>query len=64
MLLRSKTKTKSDKLWECMKQEEEPNFYERVMADMEEAGQTQIVDFLKDLKAKEEAKEQLDLTDK
>ena len=39
-----------------IKQEPEDNFYERVMVSMEEAGQTQIVDFLKELKQKEEIK--------
>ena len=52
----SKHRTKGDRLRGGTKEAPEDNFYERVMTNMEEAGQTQIVDFLQALKAKEEAK--------
>ena len=47
--------TKGEKLVSNWK-EPEHNFYEKVMEDMEEAGQTQIVEFLNELKEKEEEK--------
>ena len=58
MQFRSKSKTKGDRLREGFKDQTEDNFYERVMVQMEEAGQTQIADFLKELREKEEAKAQ------
>ena len=64
MLLRSKTKTKSDRLREGKQPENENNFYAGMMEDMKVAGHTKIDDFVKELKAKEEGKDQLGLTDK